>query len=49
VCEVVFSSDIDLAYGFWKRVTDAFPSLGSPGGGGGPLALIARISKPTNR
>jgi len=30
-------------------VTDAFPGLVSPSGGDGHLALIARISKSTNR
>jgi len=46
---VVISRDIDLIYGFSERVTDPFPGLYSGGGGDGPLALIARISKSTNR
>jgi hypothetical protein len=48
LCEVVISRDIDLIYGFFERVKDAFPGLGSRGGGKGPLTLIARISKSTN-
>jgi len=48
MCEVVISRDINLQYGFLERVTDAFPGLGSPGGGDDSLALIARISKSTD-
>jgi len=48
LCEAVISRDIDLPSGFLERVTDAFPGLGSGGGGDGHLALIARISKLTN-
>jgi len=47
VCEVIITSDIDLPYVFSGRLTDAFPGLGSRGGGDGPLALIAKISKST--
>jgi hypothetical protein len=49
LCEAVTLRDIDLPSGFLERVTDAFPGLGSQGGGVGQLALIARISKTTNR
>jgi hypothetical protein len=49
VCEVVIAGDIDLTYGFLEIVTDAFLGLGSRGGGDGPLALIAKLSKSSKR
>jgi hypothetical protein len=49
VCEEVLSLDIDLNYRFMEMVTDAFPDLGSRGAADGPLALISRIYKSTNR
>jgi hypothetical protein len=45
LCKVNFPRDINLLFGFCERVTDELVFLGSQGG---PLALIARISKSTN-
>jgi len=44
---MVISCDIDLLYWFLEMVTDTFPAFGPWGGGGGNLALIARICKLT--